>query len=243
MSWLKENNACPCCRQDYLSFGDDEQEHEEQREIRRSNTENNLQAEDYFGISQHIIDQLYGTGIFRSSVAPRERDNVGTEDPSPETRVNVMRTVQRLSQHMEQHVSLARTQLRDRLDTFRQRLQDQSVQEQTTGNPSHHDDERRWERSVELVRDHVDRLRGTVIREIQQRRDRDHVTHTTNHGNRRESSSVSTSRLEEGQRDTRYDVRLGQAFQTVQSSFRTHAGSIVDSIRNHRGGSSRNSFR
>ena len=245
MSWLKENNACPCCRQDYLAFGDDDQRNDDDsvQRIRSTTTENNLpvQQDEYYGISQHIIDQLYGTGIFQSSVVPRGSDNRGTEDPPPETRAQLMRTVQRLSQSMEQHVSLARTQLRDRLDNFRQRLQEQSVQEQTTGtsSPSHHrdDDEQRWERSVELVRNRVDRLRDAVIREIQSRRDGDHVTHHTDHGRRPESRSAS--RLQEGQRGMRQDDRLGEAIQAVQSSLRVHAGSLVDSIRNHSGGSLR----
>lgn len=256
MSWLKENNACPCCRQDYLSFGDDNEPLEGEevgpREIVtfdhnnniNNNNNNDRQEDENHGIAQHVMDQLYGTGIFQSSIVPRENDPVGasTEVP-PETRRQWIRTIERLTQHIE--VPLEIRQLQERLNNLRQSLPRQPVQEQMSTStssrapPNPPNEERGWERSVELVRHQVDRWRTAVIHEIQHRRDRDHMTHTTDQDRRRESRSAAF-RLEDNQRDVlRPEERLGQAIQAMQSSVSVHAGRIVDSIRNHREGSMR----
>ncbi len=180
MSWLKNHDACPCCRQDYLSFGDDydndyDEEHHQERESptdQISPNDNDVETAIQGNETRHTqLDRLYGTGGFEINEEATTSTLLNGVEVGPQEpwEVRLERAMERLRRQVEEQVQVARTHLRERREDHRQRRDEQDYE----------GDEGRVERSIQVVRGQLNRLREVASREIQLRQDREHSSNSS----------------------------------------------------------------
>lgn len=145
--WLKYHDECPCCRSNYLTFEDDNQRaHVDDGERSSSSHQEREERDD-------PSNQLDHTGRSETEQPPEgtgtSRVLVRRDDEEP-WEVRLDRTVDRLRQQVEDRVLMARRHLRDHRENHRR--QNDDGQERGVG----------VERSIELVRSQLSRLRQEI---------------------------------------------------------------------------------
>lgn len=207
LSWLRSHDLCPCCRQDYLSFGDDNGGKEDPKgtrneQITRDESANIRPNDDETRNPQ--LDRLYGMEDLESNTPTIGLELESSAEPWD---VRLERNMERLRRQVEDRVQAARNQIRERRENHRRNREEQDDDDD--------DEEGRLEQSIQLLRSQLARVREAANREIQNRRNRD-----SNNGSRTAPSRSRINRTR-GHEDHRFD----DAIQVVRSRLEDIANS------------------
>jgi hypothetical protein len=177
LSWLRSHDACPCCRQDYLSFGDDDGEEGEENQTGEENTSG---PDDENETRNTQLDhRLYGMEDLENSTASINFGSAVENGESSEPwDIRLERNMERLRRQVEDRAQAARNQIqeiRERRDTRRRHRDEEDDEEEEEG---------RLEQSIQLLRSQLARVREAAKREIENRRNRDRsITRTPSRSN------------------------------------------------------------
>ena len=188
LEWLKDDHdECPCCRNNYLTFGDD-----------NDNLTNNdgpvaIQQDHHHHDTgtTTLMDRLYQTGPFATD-EPEDYRFSQQDDGPWESRLE--RTLERLRSQVEDRVQIARRQIQERRRR-RSRVNSPTSRrnDPNSSNNNNNDNEdpsqelverslERLEHSISLVRSQLSRLRTSADQEIRNLRGRrQQNNHPPNH--------------------------------------------------------------
>lgn len=180
VSWLKSHDACPCCRQDYLSFGD------ENRQVvdpgpNEEDPESSMDRNHEEGVQNSQLHRLYGTGNFSTPNEDSSTPSIHLGNLERDERETWERRLEGTLERLTQQVQAQVQATRHHIQTFRESNRARQNEENVGQGAFADDGERgRVERSINLLRHQLALVRQAAGHEIQNRSNRNVTTESRN---------------------------------------------------------------